>query len=137
MPRTTVTPTKGAPMLNIQDTDPTVDDTKDPLYRPVRASAHPKVTTPLRGMCDHPRIAWVAALVTVACVAAAVVTMRANGLLILAMAGLAVFVWAVGAHHRDWWFEDDDTSRRLAAVDAELDFIESVRGDLRSLEGTR
>lgn len=51
----------------------------------------------------RPLIAWIALLLTLLCVVLAVVTLRANGLLVLALIFAAVFTWAVGAFSRGFW----------------------------------
>lgn len=51
----------------------------------------------------RPLIAWVALLLTLLCVVLAVVTMRANGLLVLALLFTVVFTWAVGGFTRGFW----------------------------------
>lgn len=53
----------------------------------------------------RPVIAWIALLLTVLCVVLAVVTMRANGLLVLALIFAFTFAWAVGALTRAFWRE--------------------------------
>ena len=50
-------------------------------------------------------IAWIALLLTVLCVVLAVMTMRANGLLVLALIFAFTFTWAVGALTRAFWRE--------------------------------
>lgn len=82
----------------------------------------------------RPLIAWAAFLLTLLCVVLAVVTMRANGLLLLGTVFLAIGVWATGAYRWSWWCADDETSRRLTAVDEELDFIDSVITDVEQLD---
>lgn len=88
---------------------------------------------PTRTGTARPLIAWAALLLTVLCVVLAVITTRANGLLILATVFLVVWVWAIGAHRRSWWLADDATSRRLDDVDQDIAFIESVDADLAAL----
>ncbi|WP_181158123.1 hypothetical protein [Microbacterium sp. MYb64] len=51
----------------------------------------------------RPLIAWVALLLALLCVVLAVVTMRANGLLVMALIFAAAFAWAVGAFTRGFW----------------------------------
>lgn len=51
----------------------------------------------------RPLIAWVALLLTLLCVVLAVVTVRANGLLVMATIFAAVHAWAVGAHKKNFW----------------------------------
>ena len=81
----------------------------------------------------RPLIAWIALLFTVLCVVIAVVTMRANGVLILAGVFLAVWVWAIGAHRWSFWFADEEMSGRLGAVDEQIDFADSVMADVERL----
>lgn len=81
----------------------------------------------------RPLIAWASALLVLLCVTIAVVTWRANGVLILAVCFLSVFAWSVDAFSPAAWFADEETSRRLETVDQELDFIEDVRIELQRL----
>ena len=55
----------------------------------------------------RPLIAWAALLLAVLCVVVAFVTMRANGVLILATLFVLVFTWAVGGFRRDFWTRSD------------------------------
>ena len=48
-------------------------------------------------------IAWASGLLALLCVVLVVVTLRANGLLILATIFAAVFAWSVGAFNRNFW----------------------------------
>ncbi|MBS1674451.1 MAG: hypothetical protein JSS74_10850 [Actinobacteria bacterium] len=56
-----------------------------------------------------------------------------NGVLVIGTVSLGVAIWATGAWRWSWWCADEVTSRRLGAVDRELDFIESVNADIDSL----
>lgn len=51
----------------------------------------------------RPLIAWAAFLLTFLCVVGAVVSMRANGLLVLALLFTVVFTWAIGGFTRGFW----------------------------------
>lgn len=81
----------------------------------------------------RPLIAWAALLLTLLFVVLAVVAGRANGLLVLATVFAGVFVWALGAHRASWWVADEEASRRYDAIDAEIDFVDSVLSDIGSL----
>lgn len=82
-------------------------------------------------------VRWSSALLTLLCVACALVSGVWNSLLILALVFLLVHWWAVGAFTWAYWCADADTSARLAAVDEQLDFEEAVIGDLSSLDSGR
>lgn len=82
----------------------------------------------------RPLIAWASLLLTAVCLLVVVVTMRANGILVLATLFAAVFAWAIGAFTRSFWVADERTSSRLDDVDREIAFVESVHAELRVLD---
>lgn len=51
----------------------------------------------------RPLIGWLSLLLTVLCLVLALVTMRANGLLLLATIFAVVCAWAVGFFNRAFW----------------------------------
>ncbi|MGF3055651.1 hypothetical protein [Microbacterium sp. YY-01] len=48
-------------------------------------------------------IAWAALVLALLCLVLVVVSLRANGVLLLGTGFVAVFVWAVGGFTRDFW----------------------------------
>lgn len=82
----------------------------------------------------RPLIAWASFLLAVLCLVAGICTgFRANSLLFLAVGALLTAAWAVGMFSAAWWLADEDTSRRLSAVDEEIDFIDSVIADVEQV----
>lgn len=59
-------------------------------------------------------------LLAAVCVVITVVTLKANGVLVLGTIFAAVALWAAGVFRVSSWIEDEETSRRLSAVDADL-----------------
>ena len=68
-----------------------------------------------------PLIRLVSALLALVCFVTVLVTMRANGVLLLGTGAVAVLLWSFGAFTRDFWFSDDPA---YARIDAELDAAE-------------
>lgn len=67
-----------------------------------------ELAVPHRQGSARPLIAWVSLLLTALCLVLALVTVRANGLLLLATIFAVVLVWAVGGFRSDFWAGRDE-----------------------------
>lgn len=77
---------------------------------------------------------WALAILAFLFIAAAWVRLQADGVLLIGTVLFVAWLWSCGALSRDFWVADDATSARLAAVDEELRFTESVKADLELLD---
>ena len=69
-----------------------------------------------------------------ACLVVTWATGVVNGVAVLMVLFLVVFLWSCGAFSRAFWVADDVTSERLTVVDEQVRFIESVRATAARLE---
>lgn len=72
-------------------------------FPPAGPDAHPTDDHVAAVGAALPIIRWASLLLTLLCVALTLVTLRANGLLVLASLFLAVHLWAAGAFTRRFW----------------------------------
>lgn len=68
---------------------------------------------------------WLFALVAVECWVITFVTLTVDGVTVLATIFTALWLATFGVFTRAFWFSGVEESERLAAVDEELEFIES------------
>lgn len=78
-------------------------------------------------------IRWASGLIALLCMVLVLVRMRADGVLVLATVFVAVWFWSCGVFSRAFWVADAGTSERLAVVDEEIRFADSVGRDLDRL----
>ena len=77
------------------------------------------------------------------CLVATFVTVRANGVMVLATVFLVIWIIAIGAHRKSWWFPATEPAAEPAAVEPQIyidphirdrrDFIASVEADIVAL----
>lgn len=80
-------------------------------------------------------IRYAAGLVAVVCWVIVLITLTVDAVAILGTVAVAVWLWTFGVFTWAFWFGDAETSARLAVVDEQIDFAESVEADIASING--